>query len=220
MDISDSGEFTRRLIALAELYGAELTPARQALYFEALRDLPFADVAMGLNVAVKTCTWMPKPAEIRKLAVGDSEDRAEFAWLAWKTAARRAGHMASLIVDDAALAETIVAVFGSWEESCALELSAEMWSSKRKEFGRVYRVMSDRALAGSRYLTGQAERNNSTRAEWQIHTPVYRIGTGLEEPRRLTASEAERARVEIAATASQLSIRAAAVQQLESGDEA
>lgn len=220
MDLGDSGEFTRRLIALAELFEANLTPAKQALYFEALRDIPFSDVAMALNVAVKTCTFMPRPAEIRKLAVGDTEDRAERAWLIWRSAARRAGHMASLVVDDPALAETILAVFGSWEESCALELSPEMWSAKRKEFGRVYRVMSNRALVGSRYLTGAAERNNAQRPEWQRFTTVYRLRVQDPEPARLTFEQAERARVEIAAHASRQAIDGSHVRQLPEGDHA
>ena len=157
MQLGDSGEFTRRLVALGELFEANLTPVKQAIYFEALRDVPFPAVAAALNAAARTCPFMPKPAEIRKLAVGDDEDQAERAWLAWKSATRRAGHMASLVLDDPALAETIVAVFGSWAESCAVELSPEMWTAKRKEFGRVYRVLCDRALTGSRYLAGEAE---------------------------------------------------------------
>jgi hypothetical protein len=45
MDLANSDEFTRRLVGLGELFEANLTPVKQALYFEALRDLSFDRVA-------------------------------------------------------------------------------------------------------------------------------------------------------------------------------
>lgn len=178
MDIGDSGEFRRRLVVLAELFDLKLSPQRQALYFEALRDLPFDVVAVALNFAAKGCTFFPKPAEIRKFALGDSEDQAEVAWMAFRAAMRDAGSYASLALDDPALGESIVAVFGSWPAACSTELSSEMWASKRKEFGRVYRVMANRNLTGTRYLPGICEQQNYGRAEWMEHVPVKRVGAG------------------------------------------
>lgn len=197
MDIGDNGEFRRRLITLGELFDLKLAATRQALYFEALRDLPFEAVAKGLNDAAKTCTFFPKPAELRKLAIGDAEDQTELAWMACRAAMKAAGGYASLAVADAALAETIVSVFDSWPAACALDLSPEMWSSKRKEFGRVYHVLRDRALVGTRYLPGLCEQQNQGRAEWMAYVPVKALeGTTV---RTLTLAEAEAALTQIAA---------------------
>lgn len=195
--------FFERLAGLSELFngpGAVFSEVKAELYFEALRDLPFEAVSRALNQAVRVCTFMPKPAELRKLAIGDSDDATERAWLALKTAMRSAGSYTSLIVDDPALAEAVLAIFNSWPEACLAELSPEMWANKRKEFGRVYRVMVDRALVGSRYLPGLCEQQNGGRADQMAYVPVKRLEAG--SLRALSAAEAEQARISIAGLAS------------------
>lgn len=201
MDIGDNGEFRRRLLALAEIWDLKLAPQRQALYFEALRDLRFEDVARALNIAVKACTFFPKPAELRAFAVGDAEDRVEAAWMLFRAALRSAGAYSSVATQDPALGETILAVFQGWPEACGLELSPEMWSAKRKEFGRVFRVMLQRELVGPRYLPGVVERTNAGRADWQRYTPVALL-EGDGRIRSLTGEQADAYRGQIAGQAS------------------
>lgn len=202
MHVNDSGEFVRRLVVLGELFDVALSPAKQALYFEALRDLPFPEVAVSLNAAAKACTFMPKPAELRKLAIGDDEDLAEQAWLAFRGAMRSAGAYASLATQDPALGDTIVAMFGGWPEACSEELSPEMWSSRRKEFGRVYRVLKDRGLRGSRYLPGTCEQGNAGRPEWLKYVNVAVLGL-KGEIQQLRGDEADDYRTALSAAAGQ-----------------
>lgn len=200
MDIADNVEFRNRLVMLAELFDVKLSPQRQALYFEALRDLPFPAVAKGLNQAAKTCTFLPRPAEIRSLAVGDAEDRTEAAWMALKQAMRSIGSYASLVTVDPALGEAVIAVFGSWPAACQLELTPEMWAAKRKEFGRVYHVLSDRGLVGPRYLAGICEQQNAGRLEWRKYVPVALL-EGAGQIRQLDGATAETYRQQLAAQA-------------------
>jgi len=222
MDASDSGDFTRRLIGLGELFDADLSPVKQALYFEALRDLPLGVVVRALNQAAKVCKFFPKPAELRTLAVGDTADQAETAWMAFRQAMKHAGAYTSLAVDDAALAGAIVAMFGTWPLACAADYSPEMWAAKRKEFDRVYRVLRNRKLAGARYLPGICEEQNRGRPEWMGYVPVQRLDAtgGLEA---LTLAEAEEARTQIAAQAhgfSRLQSSAPPAQPVDRGDTA
>lgn len=198
MDLSDNDAFTARLVGLGELFDANLTPVKQALYFEALRDLPIELVVRALNLATRKCTFMPKPAELRKLAVGDDEDAAEKAWMAFQGAMRAIGSYTSLITADPALGETISTVFGSWPAACGADLSPEMWASKRKEFGRVYRVLVNRELVGARYLPGLCESQNAGRRDWLAYVPVKRIDGATIVA--LTTEEADQARTQIAAT--------------------
>lgn len=197
MDIADNVEFRNRLIVLADLFDVKLSPQRQALYFEALRDLAFDAVANAFGQAAKTCKFFPKPVELRSLAVGDVEDQAETAWMDLKRAMGRVGSYSSLITD-ATLGEAIRAVFGSWPEACTMELSPEMWTAKRKEFGRVYRVLRDRQLVGSRYLPGLCEIQNAGIDAWAKYVPVAQLMAG--DVQVLRASEADAARTAIAAT--------------------
>jgi len=191
-------------MALAEVFDVKLSPGRTALYFESMRDLPLSAVVQALNAAVKGCKFFPRPAELREFAQGNSEDAAEAAWLAFKSAMPRLGYMASVSVRDAALAETILAVFGSWSAACTAELSPEMWSSKRKEFGRVYRVMRGRMLEGGRYLIGPVEQQNAHRLDWRRYAPVGRIDLD-GSARSLTASEADVERQQLAAQSNDFS---------------
>lgn len=199
MDIGDSTEFRNRLVVLAEVFDVKLSPQRQALYFEGLRDLPFAAVAKSLNRAVQTCQFFPKPAELRSLAVGDAEQHVEAAWMLFKHALSRVGAYSSLVVSDPVLGETIRALGGSWPEACVLDLSPEMWASKRKEFGRMFRVFHARELIGARYLPGICESQNSGNRDWARFTPVAWLG--VDGIRTLSVKEAEAARTQIAAEA-------------------
>lgn len=196
MTIDDNGEFRRRLITLAELFDLKLAPTRQALYFEALRDLSFEAVAQALNQAAKSCTFFPRPAELRTFALGDAEDRVEAAWMRLRSALGRVGAYSSLAITDPTLAETILAVFQSWPEACATELSPEMWAAKRKEFGRVYRVVQGRQLVGPRYLPGICERQNGGKADWQQFVPVALLD-GDGAVRTLTGAAADAYRTQL-----------------------
>jgi hypothetical protein len=155
--------FAVHLIAVHEVFERdEVSESRQLLYFRALQDFPLASVIAALDASVKTCRFMPKPADLRALIGGDPEDQAERAWLEYKRAARQIGGYRSPAFEDGALAETLLAVFGSWENACWMDLSPEMWASKRKEFGRVYRVYQQRQVP-ARQLVGFVERDNLLR---------------------------------------------------------
>lgn len=204
MDTGDNSLFRQRLIGLAEVFDVKLSPQRVALYFEALRDLPLEAVVQALNAAVRTLKWFPKPADIRALALGDVEDRAESAWMVFRQAMKVAGAYASLSIQDAALGECILALFGSWPAACAQELSPEMWAAKRKEFGRVYRVCTQRQLQGGRYLTGICEQQNAGRADWLKFVPVHRIEAGGIS-QCLSLAEADQERLQLATVSHGLS---------------
>jgi len=163
MTKDDAAPFFARLAALAELFKEELSAAAQTLYFDALSDCSLSDVCEAMNAAVKTSKFFPKPVELREYIYGSNEDLAEEAWLDYKALARRAGGYRSVEIDGV-LADTLVAVFGSWEQACWIELSPEMWASKRKEFGRTYRVIANRTnRAEMKRLPGSFERENTLR---------------------------------------------------------
>lgn len=204
MTVDDNRDFTQRLAALAEVFDVKLSAARIALYFETLREFALADVVRALNHAAKTNKFFPRPAELRDTIVGDSEDAVEMAWVGFRQAIRRLGYMTSVVVQDAALAESILALFGSWDAACAADLSPEMWASRRKEFGRVYRAMLQRRLEGARYLIGMSERHNGGRPEWAAYSPVGVIGRD-GEVKALSTKEAEVERTRIAAQAHEFS---------------
>lgn len=202
MQSSDKPPFMKALVTLSELFGKPLSPAVQVLYFDALGDLEAGVLLRAMNAAARGCTFMPKPAELRALALGNSEDQAEQAWIGLRKAFGSVGAYRSLVTEDAALGETITAMFGSWPAACSSELSPEMWSAKRKEFGRIYRVMRGRDLAGARYLPGLVEQTNVGRDEWTKYTEIGLVAPD-GEVRCLGPGEAEEARTLLAVQAGQ-----------------
>jgi len=160
MTDADAGLFVARLAVLAEIFSSPLSATAQAVYFEALRDLPLAAVEQALTICLQTCRFMPRPADLRHAIAGDPDTAIEAAWLEYKRLARAIGGYASAPIADAVLAETILATFGSWEAACWTDRTPEMWTATRKEFGRIYRVMAARGETGPRTLVGYCERVN------------------------------------------------------------
>lgn len=193
MTDADRARFTRVMFALAETWKEPMSELRLEGYWVGLNDCKIEQIEDAAAKAIRGATYFPRPAELRELIFGNAEHKAEIAWMSWKNAARRFGGAASLVIEDAALAETLVQIFGGWPEACAKELSPEMWASTRKEFDRVYRVMRERGVNGVRYLIGSHERNNSARLDWQQYTPVGLISG--EELKSLSGEQAERFRL-------------------------
>lgn len=152
--------FSARLVELGEVFDVKLTESKLLLYFQALQDLPLDAVQHAIIDALRTQKFFPRPAELRACAVGDNEDVAEHAWMEYKKLARRVGGYMSPEMD-ATLADTLTAVFGGWQQACWTELSPEMWTAKRKEFGRVYRVLTHRGVGHDpKRLVGFCEEQN------------------------------------------------------------
>ena len=188
MTNEDLVDFSRRLVVFGELYDVKFSAARIGLYFEAMRDLPLVDVVRSLNIAARTCKFLPKPAELREFIVGDATEAEERAWLLFRETMQRHGAYASVVTQDAALGDSIRAMFNSWPAACRAELSAEMWASKRKEWSRTYGVMRRRAHTQPTYLPGIVEQENGAVSAWAKHTPVVLIEA--DSVRALSPSEA------------------------------
>lgn len=163
MTSEDFAVFSARLVELGELFDAKLSESKQLLYFQALQDLPLELVDGAFIQAARGCTFFPKPVELRAFIVGDDEDHAERAWLDYKRLARQLGGYSSPVFEDPALADALVAVFGSWEGASWTDFSPEMWASKRKEFSRTYRAIRQRGETEPKQLSGFFERENLLR---------------------------------------------------------
>jgi hypothetical protein len=203
MTTDEMPDFLSALVTLAEQFRQTLSASQQARYFDTLRDLPLDALDRAITAASGACSFFPQPVELRAFAQGGTDDDlTEGAWMALRRAMPVLGYVASVSVRDAALGEAILAVFGSWPGACLAEFSPEMWASKRKEFGRVYRVLRSRGLTGGRYLVGATEQQNAGRRDWLRFVPVGRIeGDGTVQ--HLTFAEAEVERQTLAAVASE-----------------
>lgn len=116
------------------------------VYYNALSDLTDEQFKSAVNKAIKTFTFMPKPAELRKLAVGSSLAQAEEAWYIVRKVMDIADIGASVHFDDPAINDTI-RLLGGWIELCNKNL--EELKFTRNEFLKLYNdVHEDCTLEG------------------------------------------------------------------------
>lgn len=169
--------FAKLLVMLSQMYNETVSEMRAEAYWIALRDCDLGELQRATLKAMQSLKFFPKPAELRELLDGAGEDDAERAWQEYKSQARRIGGYNSPILETA-LAETLTLVFGSWEAACWADYSPEMWASKRREFGRTYRILRQRGLKGAAQLPGFFEREGNALRE---PPPIPRLTNGDDD---------------------------------------
>jgi hypothetical protein len=105
------------LLVLAETFGEPLSELRIEGYSLFLGDLPDNDLLGAIATAGRTCKFFPKPAELRELVTGVTEDRAEMAWAQVLGEVRRVGYTGQPTLDAAAL-DAVRSLWRSWEGMC------------------------------------------------------------------------------------------------------
>jgi hypothetical protein len=118
MQNANRDAFFARLRMLAEMHNRQLSPALQAIYFEALKDLEFSQVDAALNEEMYRSTFFPKPVEIRERIEGNVEDQAEQAWQWLLREVRRVGYLGTPTWPDAATQHAAEGLFGGWRALC------------------------------------------------------------------------------------------------------
>jgi hypothetical protein len=190
-------EFSTVMFAMCATFGVETTEAMLEGWYMAVKDLYLSDFQRAVSEAMKTCRFMPKPVDVRRLS-GEApvEDRAVVAWRAVMDAARRHGQYESVRFDDPII-HAAVRNIGGWERVCLLDAD-EADRFERRRFCDAYRAMfslgmsegDDRVL----HLKGEFERNNEA-GGWGVDPPIE-VGTGLP-PVRLLPKPPEQPRLEL-----------------------
>lgn len=139
MKASDFDTFAQMLNAIGDLYGKPQSEWSISLWWGALKNYDLVAVRDALNRHVQnpdTGQFMPKPADVVKMAQGSTMDSALAAWAKLDRALRTVGTHRSVVFDDALL-HRVVAEMGGW---IALgEKTEDEWPFVRNEFVNRYR---------------------------------------------------------------------------------
>lgn len=129
-------KLTELITLLAETFRVKLTTVSLYGYTLALRDVPIACVTRAVEQSLKTCKFMPSPADLRELA-GDarSEDRA---LLAWNTIQRVQFNAYAWMDFEDTLINATIRSLGGWPNFCQRFIDAESEKWVRKEFLDAY----------------------------------------------------------------------------------
>lgn len=60
----DSKQFTEIMMGVAEMFGKELSKPALRMWFEMLKEYDIADIQVAASKAIRTATFMPRPAEL------------------------------------------------------------------------------------------------------------------------------------------------------------
>lgn len=149
------------ITVLASTYGRQASPALLEGYLVGLAGLELQEVEQAIGMALRTCKFMPSPAELRELA-GEMrpDDAAVLAWEIACEAVSQYGWYRSVRFEDPAITATIRSL-GGWQKFCE-RCGGEEEKWLRKEFLAIYAsyrrvgVSPEAALP----LAGEFERQN------------------------------------------------------------
>ena len=179
---------TVAIMALAELFGRQLSDPGARMFVAALHDIPANSVERACGEAARGSTRMPSPAELRELA-GETrpDDRAAVAWTAVLKTISTVGGYRSVDFDDPLINATILSL-GGWVALCE-QTVREQDEFTRARFLKTYAAFSRTGVNGelAGRLPGISERHNATHGHTWDST--VKVATGLpwagQETKRL-----------------------------------
>jgi hypothetical protein len=155
-------EISRMVTVLAEAFSRTASPATFAAYELGLDGLDVPTIKRGVQIALKSCKFMPSPAELRELA-GElkAENRAQLAWIALEKAVKRHGGYRTVTFDDVVI-NAAVRSLGGWDRVCTA-LPAEFDVHLRREFLKAYTSLYASGVGEEQAapLLGEFDRENA-----------------------------------------------------------
>lgn len=171
---SDKARFLASFKALTELHRVSVSPELTKLYFMALQDFPVEAVVKAMGECVMTCTFFPKPVEIREKVTGSADDRAQVqAATVWESIGR-VGSYNSVAFDDPVTMAVIDRSFGGWTEVCQLKESERKWFII--EFCKAYKAFAAQGIQHFGVLAGRTDTHNGAHCFGAKAAPVALVG--------------------------------------------
>ena len=141
--------FVTLLYGLGEAYNHPVSEVAADIYFGALEDLAFDDVRRAVATHVQTSKFFPRPADLRELVLGNTEDQAEIAWRHILREVRRVGWNGTPTWADEPTRRAALDLFGGWRRLCEnLPASGPELLGLRKQFGVLYGALKHQATRG------------------------------------------------------------------------
>lgn len=142
-------EFGVMLLAMGELFETPVSPVRAEMFCGAVEDLPFTAVRDAAAAHVRTSTFFPKPADLRRFVEGDVEDQAALAWQYVLREVRRVGYLGTPEWPSEVAQRAAEGLFGSWRALCErLPAEGPELLGCRKQFVALFGATTRQAIAG------------------------------------------------------------------------
>lgn len=171
-------KFNELMTAIAEIFDKTISEPLLMVYWKLLEPFSDEDAIRALNLALTSCKFFPKPADILEHLQGKQEDQAIQAWVLVDEAMRRHGNYVSLNFGDPKI-HRVIELMGGWEYLGTLD--EKEWTWKRKEFESAYRAIVGEG--GPPKITGFIEQRN--RAQGFDFPETLQIGEKKGRPLQL-----------------------------------
>lgn len=168
----------QQVAGLCEAFTRQASVVTFRAYQVGLDGLTAEQIGKAVAIALRSCKFMPSPAELRELA-GEmkSEDRAVQAWIVFEKAVCTIGYVRGVDFDDPVVNATVRAL-GGWDRCCQQE-GDEFDVFLRKRFLDTYASLSRSGVGEEQAapLEGGFDREN--RRLGQPVKPPHKVAVGL-----------------------------------------
>lgn len=140
MSPQDRQGFALLMLGLGETYSEPVSDARMEIYFAALNDLGLEEIRVAAYAHVRSQKFFPRPSELRDAIVGNTEDRAELAWVQLLVLVRNHGYLDPPAAwQDPALRRAAMELYGGWSALCQnLPCEGAGFTAAAKQFKSTY----------------------------------------------------------------------------------
>jgi len=176
MQKQEKAEFSKSILATAEIYKENPSKGVIDLYFAALKDLTLDQIAEGIARHVNDPDrgrFMPKPADIRAALVPAKVDPL-IAWREVEDAICKSGSYATVYFADE-VTTAVIRDMGGWIWICEQNID-EPWI--QKEFERRYKLYQDQGIRVRGRLPGRFEIENTNKGYLEYVPDPICIGSG------------------------------------------
>jgi hypothetical protein len=136
--MQDRTAFIQAISGLAEVFNAEMSEMKLAIYEEALSRFTDEQVQAAINYAAGTMRFFPKPVELIEAIEGSKEEQATLAWESLLNAITHEGAYRTIDFEDGRISKA-VRMLGGWQEICMTPTKKLQWLCK--DFIAVYKAL-------------------------------------------------------------------------------
>ncbi|MFA5378171.1 MAG: DUF6475 domain-containing protein [Dehalococcoidia bacterium] len=136
--MKDRLAFIQAISGLAEVFNAEMSEMKLAIYEEALSRFSDEQVQAAINYSAGTMRFFPKPVELIEAIEGSKEEQATLAWESLLNAITHEGAYHTVDFEDGRISKT-VRMLGGWQEICMTPTKKLQWLCK--DFIAVYKAL-------------------------------------------------------------------------------
>jgi hypothetical protein len=141
----DRAAFARMLFAVGDTFNEPVSELRAEAYFDALNDLPIADVLAAGRRAIAESRFFPRPVELREMIDGTMDEAAEIAWGKVQRLVRSVGYTGTPAWPDEPTRRAALELYGGWVRLCSsLPADGPELLGYRKQFVATYKAYAAR----------------------------------------------------------------------------